>query len=175
MISATIGRPAADEHAPFYAKYIARVPEGDLVEHFREQLSETVSLLRGTARDRGDFAYAPAKWTVKEVVGHMGDVERVMAYRAVRFARNDKTELPGFDENLWVANANFGARRLDDLVEDLQVVRNATIRFAKYLTAEEQERRGIANGQVMSVRALMYVIAGHERHHVALLRERYLS
>jgi hypothetical protein len=98
-----------------------------------------------------------------------------MAYRGVRFARNDKTELPGFDENLWAANANFGARTIGDLVDELEVVRAATIHFAKHLSAEEQMRRGKANGQEVSVRALMYIIAGHERHHAALLRERYLS
>jgi len=98
-----------------------------------------------------------------------------MAYRAVRFARNDKTELPGFDENLWAANANFGRRAIGDLVDELEVVRSATIQFAKNLSVEEQLRRGMANGQEVSVRALMYIIAGHERHHVALLRDRYLS
>jgi len=175
MNSTTIGRPAADEHAEFYTKYVTRVPDGDLVGQLREQLIETATMLRGIPADRADFAYAPGKWSVKEVIGHMIDVERVMSYRAVRFARNDKTELPGFDENWWAANANFGARTIDDLVDELEVVRAATIHFAKHLTAEEQTRRGKANGQEVTVRALMYIIAGHERHHAALLRERYLA
>jgi DinB superfamily len=170
-----IGRPAADEHAQFYAKYVTRVPDGDLVRQLREQSAETAALLRAVPADRADFAYEPGKWTIKEVIGHMADVERVMAYRAVRFARNDKTELPGFDENLWAANANFGRRPIGDLIDELEVVRSATIEFAKNLSVEEQLRRGRANGQEVSVRALMYIIAGHERHHVALLRDRYLS
>ncbi len=175
MSTTTIGRPAADEHAQFYAKYVTRVPEGDLVGQLREQLMETATMLRAVPTDRADFAYAPGKWSIKEVIGHMIDVERVMAYRAVRFARNDKTELPGFDENLWAANANFAGRSIDDLVDELEVVRAATIHFAKHLSVEEQTRRGKANGQEVSVRALIYIIAGHERHHTALLRERYLS
>ena len=170
-----IGRPNADEHDPYYGKYIAHVPDGDLVSGLRNQLIEVVELLRGLPADKADFAYAPGKWTVKEVVGHMMDVERVMAYRALRFARNDKTDLPGFDENQWAADASFRERTLDDLVEELEAVRGATIHFAKHLNTEEQTRRGKANGKEISVRALMYIIAGHERHHVALLRERYLS
>ena len=175
MSTLTIGRPAADEHSPYYGKYIVRVPDGDLVEQLREQFVETTALLRNVPESRANHAYAPGKWSIKSVVGHIADVERVMAYRALRFARNDKTELPGFDENLWAANANFGARTIDDLVDELEVVRAATIHFAKHLSAEEQTRRGKANGREITVRALMYIIAGHERHHAALLRERYLA
>lgn len=170
----TIARPNADEHSPYYAKYITQVPEGDLVSMLREQLMETAALLRGVG-DRADYAYAPGKWTIKEVVGHVSDVERVMSYRALRIARNDKTNLPGFDENAFVANASFGRRTVDDLVEELQVVRAATIHLAKHLDADELARRGTANGHEISVRALFYIIAGHERHHVALLRDRYLK
>jgi len=175
MNSEVIGRPAADEYAPYYEKYVSKVPDGNLVGQLKEQLLETAALLHRVPADRADFAYAPGKWTIKEVIGHMVDVERVMSYRALWFARNDKSDLPGFDENQWAANANFGDRTIDDLVEELEVVRGATIHFAQHLSAEEQERRGKANGQEVSVRALMYIIAGHERHHAALLRERYLS
>jgi uncharacterized damage-inducible protein DinB len=175
MNSVSIARPAADEHSAYYAKYIARVPDGNLVEQLREQIVDTSALLRGVPADRADFAYAPGKWSIKQVVGHLIDVERVMTHRALRFARNDTTELPGFDENLWVENANFAARTIGDLVEEFEVVRSSTIQFARHLSAEEQARRGKANGQEVSVRALMYIIAGHERHHAALLRERYLS
>src|SRR5579884_3456652 len=159
----TIARPAADEHSPYYAKYISQVPDGDLVSMLREQLMDTVGALRH-AGDRADYAYAPGKWTVKEVIGHVSDVERVMCYRALRIARADTTNLPGFDENAFVANANFGRRTVDDLLEELQVVRAATIHFAKHLDAEELARRGMANGHEISVRALLYIIAGHERH-----------
>jgi hypothetical protein len=174
MTTQTIQRPQADEHAPYYGKYIAQVPDGDLVSLLREQLVDTVSLLRGAA-DRADFAYAPGKWTLKESVGHVGDVERVMAYRALRVARGDRTNLPGFDENAYVAIANFARRTLDDLLEELQVIRASTIHLAKHLSPEELARRGTANGNEVSARALFYIIAGHERHHVQIFREKYLK
>jgi uncharacterized damage-inducible protein DinB len=170
----TIPRPQADEYLAYYGKYIERVPDGDLISILREQLMDTVALLRGVSADKADSAYGPGKWTIKEVVGHMIDVERVMAYRAVTFARNDTTDLPGFDENNWVPAANFGARTLGDLLEEFQVVRASTIHFAKHLDDETLKRRGKANGAAVTVRALLYIIAGHERHHVALLKERYL-
>jgi hypothetical protein len=170
-----IPRPGATEHAPYYAKYIGRVPDGDLLELLRAQVMDTSALLRGVSDEQANFAYAPGKWTIKEVVGHITDVERVMSYRALRFARNDLTPLPGFDETAWGTNGNFAARTLDDLVEELQIVRAATIQFAKHLSDEALARVGTANGTPASVRALLYIIAGHERHHAELLRERYLS
>lgn len=170
----TIARPNADEHAPYYAKYIAQVPDGDLISMLREQLMDTVGLLSNVG-DRADYAYAPGKWSVKEVIGHISDVERVMSYRALRIARGDTTNLPGFDENAFVANANFARRTVADLLEELQVVRAATIHLAKHLDAAALARRGSANGAAVSARALLYIIAGHERHHVTLLRDRYLK
>lgn len=175
MTTATIARPKADEHAEFYGKYVAQVPEGDLVAQLREQVMETATLLAGLSDERANYAYEPGKWTIKEVIGHMIDVERVMSFRALWLARNDKTELPGFDENQWVPDANFGSRTLDDLLEEYQVVRAATIHLAKHLDAEALARRGIVSGRNMSVRALFYIIAGHERHHAVLFRERYLT
>jgi hypothetical protein len=170
----TVPRPQAGEYLPYYGKYIELVPDGDLISILREQLMDTVALLRGVSAEKADHAYAPGKWTIKEVVGHMIDVERVMAYRALRFARNDTTDLAGFDENTWVPAANFGARTLGDLLEEFQVVRSSTIHLAKHLDDETLKRRGKANAAEVSVRALLYIIAGHERHHVALLKERYL-
>ena len=175
MSSSPIARPQPSEHAEYYGRYIQRVPDGDVVSLLREQLMETVALLRDVSGEREDHAYGPGKWSIKQVVGHMIDTERVMAYRALRFARNDKTELPGFDENSFVANANFPSRTLGDLLEELQVVRASTIQFAKHLDGEALTRRGSANGQEVTVRALIYIIAGHERHHAAILRERYLG
>jgi hypothetical protein len=169
-----IPRPQADEHAPYYSTYIDRVPDGDLVAHLQDQLDETSALLGGVSADKADFAYAPGKWSIKEVVGHLSDTERVMAYRALRFARNDKTELPGFDENSWVPNGGFQARTLSDLLEEFRAVRSSTIHFAKHLGDDVLARRGSASGHPVSVRALLYIIAGHERHHTALFRERYL-
>src|SRR5690349_24943994 len=106
MNTLTIGRPAADEHHEYYARYISRVPDGDLIDVLRQQLTETVTALRSVPEGRGDFAYGPGKWSIKKVICHVSDVERVMFYRALTFARNDKTDLPGFDENQWADDFN---------------------------------------------------------------------
>jgi hypothetical protein len=170
----TATRPTAAEHSPYYAKYIALVPDDELTvaQHLADQHHDTVDLLR-RARSKADHAYAPGKWTVKEVIGHLCDTERIMAYRALRFARADQTELPGFEENDYVRASNFSKRTIDDLLEELWSVRAATLSLAKHLPPEALTRQGTANGNAVSVRALLYIIAGHERHHLAILRERY--
>lgn len=167
-------RPQPDEHSPYYAKYIALVPQDDLsiAGHLADQHHETVDALR-KAKAKADYSYAPGKWTVKEVIGHMCDAERIFAYRALRFSRGDATELPGFDENEYVARSNFRDRTIEDLLEELWAVRAATLSLAKHLPESSLANRGSANGAPISVRALLYIIAGHERHHLAILRERY--
>jgi hypothetical protein len=175
MTTITIPRPQADEHIPYYGRYISQVPEGDLIAMLRQQAMDTVGLLRGVPREREDFAYAPGKWTIKEVVGHLIDAERVFAYRALTFARAPGTSLPGFDENAWVPAGKFGVRTLSDLLDEFQVVRASTVQLAGHLDEETLKNRGVANGAEISVRALLYIAAGHERHHVALFRERYLA
>ena len=172
---AAIARPRQDEYISYYQKYITLVPDGDLVETLRAQIAETLSLVRSIPEDRGAHRYAPGKWSIKEVVGHMSDVERVMTYRALRIARADTTPLPGFDENAWVPAGNFGARSLASLAHELEAVRRATVAFFQTLDAESAARRGSANNAPISARALAYIIAGHERHHVGILRERYLA
>lgn len=170
-----IERPAADEHAPYYEKYVSKVPDGDLLALLREQVMDTTALLRDVPPERADYAYAPGKWSIKEVVGHIVDTERVMTYRALRISRGDATPLASFDENTFVANSNFSRRTLPDLLEELQVVRAATVHLAKNLDATMLARRGTAGGNPVTVRALLYIVAGHEQHHAQLLRERYLS
>lgn len=171
--AAHIPRPNPDEHIAYYGKYIALVPEGDFVARLGSEIGNTTALLRRAPAKRGDFAYAPGKWTVKETVGHMADVERVMAMRALWFARGDVSPLPGFDENAWVPSGNFANRSLADLTDEFQAVRMATVAMVRGLDPASYARRGTANGAEISVRALLYIIAGHERHHVALLKERY--
>lgn len=167
-------RPQPDEHSPYYSKYIALVPDDELTiaAHLADQHHETVDALR-KAKAKGDYAYGPDKWTVKEVVGHICDAERIFAYRALRFARGDSTDLPGFDENTYVPNSNAKTRSMEDLLEELWSVRAATLSLAKQLPESALSRRGSANGTPVSVRALLYIIAGHERHHLGVLRERY--
>jgi uncharacterized damage-inducible protein DinB len=173
MPQTTIARPAADEHAPYYGKYIALVPNGDVVAVLRDQSAETVRLLRNLPPGKADYAYAPGKWTVKEVVGHVIDAERIFAYRVLRFARGDKTELASFDENTYVPAGQFGRRTMNDLLEEYEAVRASSIHLARHLEAEALDRRGTASQNPVTVRALLYIIAGHERHHIGLLRERY--
>jgi uncharacterized damage-inducible protein DinB len=167
-------RPKPDEHNPYYSKYIALVPDDNLsiAGHLADQHHETIDVLR-KAKAKGDYAYGPDKWTVKEVVGHMCDTERIFAYRALRFSRGDSTELPGFDENTYVAKSNFRSRTMEDLLEELWAVRAATLSLAKNLPESAMSLRGSANGSPVTVRALLYIIAGHERHHLGILRERY--
>lgn len=166
-------RPAEDEHAPYYGKYIALVPAGDIVRRLDEQIVETLGFLESLPPERGGHRYAPGKWSIREVVGHLCDAERVFAYRAMRFARADSTDLPGFDENAFVANARFDARDVASLADEFEAVRWGTVALFDALQADEWNRRGTANNTPVSVRALAWIIAGHERHHLEILRTRY--
>jgi hypothetical protein len=169
-----IARPAATEHAPYYGKYIEQVPDGDLLALLARQHEETQALLRGIPRGRWGHRYEPGKWSIAEVAGHLADTERVFGYRALRFARADATPLPGFDENAWTPPSGYDARPLPDIADEFKAVRNATVAFVKGLDDQAIARRGSANGQEITVRALIWIIAGHERHHVKILKERYL-
>jgi hypothetical protein len=175
MTTHPIGRPAETEHLPYYSKYISLVPEGDIVETLARQSQETCSLLRTIPPTKADHRYAPDKWTIKEVVGHVIDGERVFAYRALRFARADTTELAGFEENDYVANGSFNDTTLEKLANEFDYLRRANVLFFKHLNDDAWQRRGTANGAEVSVRALAYIIAGHELHHVKLLKTLYLK
>jgi uncharacterized damage-inducible protein DinB len=167
-----ISLPAVDEYEPYYGKYVALVP-GDVFATLESQAKSTARLLGATSEEKGGFRYAQGKWSVKEVVGHIADAERVFAYRALRFARADTTELPGFDENSWVPAGGFDRRMLAALAGELAAVRAATLALVGSFDEAALARRGTANGVAMSVRALATIIAGHQAHHVGLLRERY--
>jgi hypothetical protein len=168
-------RPAPAEFAPFYGRYIDLVPDAPIVETLNAQIEETMSLLGALPESKGAHRYEPAKWSIKEVIGHLADSERIFAYRALRFARNDATPLPGFEENDYVPAANFGARSLQSLLDELRAVRKATVLLFDGLDEAAMDRRGTAAGNPVTVRALAYIIAGHERHHARILKERYLG
>jgi uncharacterized damage-inducible protein DinB len=168
-------RPGSNEYAPFYEGYISRVPEGDIIEITRAQIGETVALLDGVDEERAAFAYAPGKWTIKQLVSHMADTERVFTYRALRFARGDETPVPGFDENVYARASSADARPFKSIVNELRAVRAATLALWEGLPAEAWARAGTANDRSVTVRALSYIIAGHELHHRAILQERYLN
>ena len=170
-----IERPGSNEYAPFFAAYIALVPDGDVLSLLSAQVEETAALLAGLTETQARYRYAPGKWSVKDVVGHVADAERVFAYRALRFARNDKTPLSGFDENVFAAAANFDARPLAGIIEELRLVRRATMSLYRSFTPEMIARRGVSNEKELTVRALIYITAGHERHHVRMLQKKYLK
>jgi hypothetical protein len=174
MSHLVIPRPQPGDYAPYSAAYIGAVPDGDVVRMLEEQSEDVLGLVRAFGEAGGAVRYAPGKWSVKEVVGHVADAERVFAYRALRFARADATPLPGFDEDAYVAAAGFDRRALSDLAEEFAAVRAATVRLFAGLDAAALERSGTASGFRVTVGALAWVIAGHERHHARLLRERYL-
>jgi len=166
--------PPTDEYPSAYADYVGRVPGGiDVVEVLARQLEETSGRLAGLPEARGGFRYAPGKWSVKDVVGHLSDVERIMVYRALRFARGDAAPLAGFDEDAYVPEAGADTRSLANLIGEWVAVREASLAFFRGLPPEAWARRGVANGNPVSVRALAYVVAGHEHHHLEVLRTRY--
>lgn len=175
MPTVQIPRPAGTEYAPFHAAYVQGVPDGDILAFLERQGRETVALLRGVNEKQSQHRYAPGKWSIREVVGHMNDAERVFTYRALSFARGDATPLPGFDENAWGASSNADSRALADLVQDFAAVRAATLTLFRGFSENEIGRAGTASGHRVTVAALAYVVAGHEKHHVTILRERYLS
>lgn len=166
-------RPASDEYAQGFAGYVARVPDGDVLATLTRQLDETAALLSAVPEERGSYRYAPDKWSIKDVAGHMLDTERIMAYRALRASRGDRTELPPFEQDDFVRGATFDRRPLRETLEEMRLVRLGNIAFFRSLSDDELLRRGIANGHEFTARAMAYIIAGHERHHLEQLRVRY--
>lgn len=173
MNTRSVGRPEPDEIPSHYVGYIQRVPEPDPVMACASQIEETAAVLRGLSDTDAIYRYARGKWSIKEVVGHLADTERIMSYRALRIARGDATPLASFDENAYVPVARFDGRSLADLVGELRTVRAATLALLRTFDEEAWQRRGTASGKPVSVRALGFMIPGHERHHVEILKTRY--
>ncbi len=169
---AAIGRPDSNEYAPYYGKYVSLVPEGDILVTLGRQSPETVALLAPREAD-GDFRYAPGKWSVKESLGHLIDTEHVFSYRALRIARNDKTPLAGFEQDDYVKYGPFAQLSLSTLLEEFTLVRKATVALFRALDETAWTRRGVASNNEVTVRALAYMIAGHELHHRRIFQERY--
>jgi uncharacterized damage-inducible protein DinB len=171
----TIARPQPGEYAPYYDRYISLVEGEDILNTLDQQRSRMMLLLCGRDDDDGDFRYAPEKWSAKEVLGHVCDAERVFAYRGLRIARADATPIEGFEQDDYVRNGPFANRPLEDLVEDFIAVRRATLSLLRNLDEAAWSRRGIANQNEVTVRALAYIIAGHELHHRRVLEEKYFA
>ena len=163
-----------DEYAPFYAGYVALVPEPEVLPALEAQLAELPAALAPFAGVLETHRYAPGKWSVRQIVGHLTDSERIFGYRALRIARADRTPLPGYDEDHFVAHADFERIPLRELVEEWELCRRANLALFRRFDAETLLRRGEANGNAVSVRALLRVLVGHPRHHLRVLQERYL-
>lgn len=174
MTSHLIARPGPDECAPYFAQYLAKVPEGDLLDILEGQWEELGCLLEELDDEAADYRYAEGKWSVKELLGHLLDAERIFAYRLLCIARGEQAPLPGFDENAYVANGGFDARPLESLLEEYDLVRGSTLALLRGLDEAAFDRRGTSNKNPVSVRALAWILAGHEHHHMSVLRERYL-
>lgn len=167
-------KPETDEYASYYGKYISLIDDDDIVAALEGQLDATVACLRGLSEEQGNSRYEPSKWSIKELVGHINDAERIFAYRAMRIARNDQTPLPGFEQDDYIAGANFDACTLADLTTEFELIRRSNLAMFKQFSNEAWVRRGTASDNTISVRALAYIIAGHEAHHLNILRTRYL-
>ncbi|MCW3085899.1 MAG: hypothetical protein JWP12_3265 [Bacteroidetes bacterium] len=167
-------RPEANEYNPYFKKYIDLVKQDNVLKALKDQVMDIQALVSGIPEDKEEYAYAEGKWTIKEVLGHIIDTERIMSYRALRFARKDKTELNSFDENLFVANAKFNKQSLYNLAHEFAIVREANLALWKQFEEEEMSQTGIANKNEMSVRAILFMIAGHTTHHMNVIRINYL-
>ena len=168
-------KPDTNEYAAFYETYVSLVPDVDIVATLEAQRLQMMQLLAGRSERDGNFRYAPGKWTVKDVIGHLADSERIFAYRALRIARGDATPLSGFEQDDYVREAGAGSRQLRDLAEEFAAVRDATVALYRSLSDTARKRRGSANKNEVTVRALAFLIAGHELHHRNILEQRYFA
>lgn len=166
-------RPEADEFAPYYATYVGVVPDGDVIRTLAQQGEAFLARLKPLSEQQAAFAYAPGKWTVKEVVCHITDVERIFAYRALRIARGDATPLASFDENAYATTCGANDRPLETLLGEFAAVRGATLALLRGFPEAAWTRRGAASGKEVSVRALAWIMTGHAMHHGIVLKDKY--
>lgn len=170
-----IEHPSKNEFDSYYQGYIEKVEGKQLSLTLRQQRAKMIELIDGLTEEQADYRYAPGKWSVKEVLGHLLDTERVFVYRAMSIARDEKQSLPGFDQDEYVRTGNFDQRSVESLKTEYEAVRNATIALFESLDEASWLKTGTANDVTVSVRAIGYIVPGHEAHHLAILRERYLG
>jgi uncharacterized damage-inducible protein DinB len=166
-------RPVSNEYAEYYANYISQVPGSDVIGVLESQRLQMLQLFSARTERDGSFRYAPNKWTVKEVLGHITDTERIFAYRALRIGRGDQTQLPGFEQDDFIRNGAFERRTIADLAEEFGAVRGASLALFRSFGDEVWDRRGVASQKEITVRALIFITAGHQIHHRAILEEKY--
>ena len=169
----TISKPEATEYNPFYANYINKVETTDVLGFLKTQGEAFCDVLYALPAEKGDYAYAPGKWTVKELLGHINDAERVFAYRALSIARGEQQPLPGFEQDDYVQAANFNQRTLASLIDEFRYCRLATLHLFNNFTEHELTRAGTASGSPVTVRAIIYIVAGHLNHHRQVLKANY--
>lgn len=167
-------KPDKNEYTPYYEGYISNVVGNDPFRNLENQYQEIQSILQSIPEDEANFAYSEGKWSVKEVLGHIIDTERIMSYRALCISRKEKQSLPGFEQDDYVKEANFKERSITNLLEDYRTVRKSTISLFKNFSENMLNQRGTANGKEVTVLALLYIITGHEMHHLKILKEKYL-
>lgn len=173
MKLATVGKPEPSEYSPFYGVYISLIDNDNILKILDQQRRDMVLLLSGRSEEDGDLRYAPGKWTVKQVLGHINDTERIHSYRALRISRGDRTPLPGFEQDDYMRESPFARLKLSDLIEDFIAVRRSTLSLLRALDPVAWLRRGTVSNCEMSVRAMVYTLAGHELHHRRILEEKY--
>ena len=170
-----MSRPQPNEYDPYYEQYVSLVPEGRIVPVLETQPGELEAMFADVPEERGTYAYADGKWTIKELLGHLIDGERMFAYRVLRISRGDKTPIEGFEQDGYIENAYSNERSFSDLLREFRLIREANVMLFDHLKPEAWAWTGTANELEISVRALVWIMAGHIRHHVAILNERYLA
>ncbi len=166
--------PQSKEYAHYYSDYVGLVSKGNILNTLNTQMHELFTLINTIPGDKALFAYKSGKWTIKEIIGHLIETERVFSYRALCFSRGDNSELPGMDQDLWMEKNNYNSRTLSNLSNEYLAVRVATIHLFKNMTKEMISKEGVASGVKFTVRAIAFVIAGHETHHLNIIKEKYL-
>jgi hypothetical protein len=169
-----IGIPQPDEAASYYFRYIDLVSDGNILQVLRTQMEEALSLFSGISEEKSLHRYQPEKWSIRELLGHINDAERVFTYRALTFARGDAGPLPGFDQDPWVSSAHADSYTWASHVEDFQAVRLATLTMLRNVSPEVWMRRGVASDNPFTVRALGFIVAGHAAHHLSVMKDKYL-
>lgn len=168
-------KPSVEEYAPFYKRYIELAPEGAILAHLAQQKDASLAWMEQVPTDKWDYRYEPNKWSLKEIWVHLMDTERVFTYRAMRISRKDATPLPGFDHNGFVPNSGASARSVASIHQEYDLLRQSTIQLFNNFSDEMWAQLGNASDHPISVRALAYLVAGHELHHINIMEERYLS
>lgn len=174
-VEAMMKKPETNEYPPYYKEYVNNVRDGELLQILEDQQKETNKLLMDLSEEKAEYQYAPGKWTIKEVIGHITDTERIMCYRLLSIARGEKGMLPGYTDDDYVKRGQFNRFSLSELLHHQELVRQHTILLLSSMDEEALRQRGNANGSEVTARAIAYIIAGHEIHHRRLIKERYLS